>query len=317
MRKGVWVGLWGSLVRGFMLILGVNLIVWSLPGAALAGSAHFSFPAGLNVEFSLKGSGGYAISLGGSQDQVWLTASRGHAWASYSTSGLASPRRIKARFGRFGRVSMRFRSDGKPRLEPFPFDYCRGRRTSVERGVFQGWLGFRGEKGYTTVHAFRAKGTVTRSFKQTCNQELDEAGDQRNPVSTSLTAVSRPDGVFFTASKVEDKARPKLNRPIFTASIFESQRKGALSVLRGISALGNANSFVTTKQNRRIASAMVAPPAPFDGTATFDDGGSPANWNGTLTGEFPGLGTVSLAGPEFHVDPSQAWVASFIVLEDP
>jgi hypothetical protein len=50
-----------------------------------------------------------------------------------------------------------------------------------------------------------------------------------------------------------------------------------------------------------VISATIEPPAPFSGSATYLS--SPeypsGSWTGSLAGDFPGVGMVSLAGPEF------------------
>jgi hypothetical protein len=56
------------------------------------------------VEFTLKGSNGYSISVSGNRETVTLTAKRGSSSVTYMADGFASPTKIKARLGRLGRT---------------------------------------------------------------------------------------------------------------------------------------------------------------------------------------------------------------------
>jgi hypothetical protein len=64
-----------------------------------------------------------------------------------------------------------------------------------------------------------------------------------------------------------------------------------------------SDAFAWNEEGGHITSATLAPPAPFTGTATFQrTRGAKGSWMGTLAGDFPGRGEVTLAGPEFSVE---------------
>jgi hypothetical protein len=105
MRTRIWIAASG---------IGIVIALFVSPSAAFAKGRNFVIEPSKTMEFQLKGSNGYSISVFSSGGDVSLTARHGGSSASYSTPGFASPTRIKARFGHFGRVSVRFHSDSAP-----------------------------------------------------------------------------------------------------------------------------------------------------------------------------------------------------------
>jgi hypothetical protein len=276
-------------------------VACTLPAAATA-KRGFVIPPSRSTEFRLKGSGGYSISVLGNHGRVSLTAKRGGSSVVYSARGLTSSRRIKARFGGLGRVSVGFHPTRPPHLVPEPGGNCKGGGEVVQAGRFVGTIAFEGEQGYTAVHASRAMGKVTKTFKQTCSgQESEGSG----PAVTILSASSKSSGVFVTAFKLVSRAHPRFDGSVFGASIAEF-RPGGLSILRSISATASLDAFTVSGSGGEITSATIAPPQPFTGTAEYQLAkGSSGSWMGSLVGDFPGRGEVSLAGPEFSAEISR------------
>lgn len=63
---------------------------------------------------------------------------------------------------------------------------------------------------------------------------------------------------------------------------------------------GDAGAFEIGGSSSQPTSAVVTPPAPFSGTASFNVvPGVLAEWAGTLAVDLPGVGTVQLTGPRF------------------
>jgi hypothetical protein len=281
--------------------VGLTIALFAVPGTAIAKGGNFVIAPSQTLEFRLKGSHGYSISVFGIGKEVSLTARHGGSSASYSTRGLASPTRIKARFGHLGRVSVRFHSNSGPRLIPLPMGNCHGRGEIVDHGHWVGRIEFEGEQAYTTVHAFRARGKVTKALKQTCRRE-GEGGHVPNLRVTILNAVPDASGPVFTAFKITSSSFPAIDGSVFGASLFET-RSPRLSVFRSISAKAKIDAFASTGKRNHIESATIAPPAPFSGTATFQrTSGSKGTWSGSLVGDFLGRGEVALAGPEFSAE---------------
>jgi hypothetical protein len=292
MRMRIWVTLFG---------VGAVIFLFASLGPAIAKGGKFVIAPSQTIEFQIKGSNGYSISVFGIGKEVLLTARHGGSSASYSTRGLASPTRIKARFGHLGRVSVRFHSDSGPHLVPLPKGNCRGRGEIVDRGHWVGRIEFEGEQAYTIVHASRARGKITKSLKQTCRGAGD-GGHGLNLRVTMLSAVSEAGGPVFTAFKITSSSYPAVDGSVFSATLFETRGR-RLSVFRSISADAKVDAFASTGKKGHIESATVAPPAPFSGTATFQrTSGSKGTWSGSLVGDFLGRGEVALAGPEFSAE---------------
>lgn len=284
--------------------IGVLIALLALPSAAIAKGGRFVLGPSHSVELRLKGSKGYSISVSGDRETVTLTAERKGSSASYTTKGFASSTRIKARLGRLGRVSVRFHSHGGPKRIPPSQSNCQGEAETVESGTWVGQIQFRGEQGYTTAHATRAKGTITNSPKQTCSTQQGEEGSPPDFQSTIFSASSDARAIFSTAFLLTSKTRPGLEISAFGASLLEVHSRG-LAIIRSINASTKSDAIALTKEGGQIASATLTPPAPFKGTATFQrTRGAKGSWTGTLAGDFPGRGEVTLAGPEFSAEVS-------------
>jgi hypothetical protein len=290
-----------------VLGVGALVVLLVLPSAVVAKKGKkLVFGASQSVEFQLKGSKGYSISVSGHHGRVTLTADSKDASVFYATKGFVSPMRIKARFGRLGRVDVRFHPHGSPRQVPPPGGGCRGKAGTVDSGTWVGRIEFEGEQAYTAVHATRARGTVTKSPKLTCSQHEDEEGNSSDFQLTILSASSNARAVFSTAFQITSKTHPELDSTSFGASLLEAHGRG-FSIVRFIYAEAKSDAFTSIEENGHITSTTIAPPAPFKGTATFQrTRGSKGSWTGTLAGDFPGRGEVTLAGPEFSAEVSRA-----------
>lgn len=271
-----------------------------LPGtsiAAIAAPGDFVIPASRSVELHAKGSNGFGLTVSASSNQVYLTVRGHHANNVYMLRGQIGGKEIKARFGRLGRVAMRFRTVHKARLVPEPNGNCAGGGEVIERGSFFGVLSFRGEQGYTTARTARAAGRMIRTGRLVCENGVDEGGAS-GPHWLTFDATSKSGNVSFSASKLTSKSHPELDGAFFSASIFEVHPNG-MSVIRALGTETDAAFFKVEKSGGRIAAASAAPPAPFSGSAVYRVVDGAPSWTGTLSGFFPGRGEVSLAGPKF------------------
>ena len=250
-------------------------------------------------EAHLHGTNGYAITLFGSRSSVYLSVAGHHASVQYMARGRVTQHLIKARFGQLGRVSVRFRPKEKRRIPP-QADNCEGDGELIESGSFVGTIGFVGENRYTTVHAHRADGTVTYRTKERCRQSNEKGGP---PIRfTILRAEAKDGGTNFTAFKVGSTSRSIQDQSSFAASVFEWH--GHTSIFRTIYGNADEDAFTDTRAHGKLVEATVEPPAPFSGSATYvGNASTPSeNWTGDLAGEFPGIGEVSLTGPDFCAD---------------
>ena len=290
-----------------VLVAAAAMLALSMGAASPALSAQqlalglFAAPA----EIQLTGSNGYAVNIEGSGSRVTLTVARGSTFASYAVRGRASTEGVIARFGHFGRVSVKFRPSGKERRKEPP-KRCRGKAAVTRFGVFAGTVRFTGEDGYTRVAAHRAKGATTTSPRWKCKRRrgtgkfLALSDDPEKPppdesgLRSAALAASTPHGrrhldvLGFRGPKGDGFT-------FFLASATE--RRGSVRISRLAFASGRNRTFVF---DEALDSATVRPPKPFHGTATFqrDPDGS-TSWAGSLTVSLPGTENLALAGPRF------------------
>lgn len=280
---------------GAFLVLVASLAIPALASAGPQRRDDFTFDASRRIEVRLRGTKGYAVSLFASgSSSVDLTVTGHHATVQYTARGRATRRLVKARFGRFGRVSVHFHPSQKPHRVPQPGGNCEGRGELVEPGVFVGTIRFDGEKHYTEVHASRARGKISYKAKEVCH-EFDSRGHSLGFLV--LNAAEKNGGASFTAFKPLSKAFP--DESSFMAMVAEFQRN--LIITRSILGQSNGDAFATVMSHGKLIRATVEPPAPFSGSATYSKTSAvpSENWTGDLAVEFPGIGKVSLAGPEF------------------
>ncbi len=295
---------------GRWLALAASLVFIVLaPASAVAKQEYFAIEPSSSMQAQLRGSDGFAISLFVDGAHVHLVATGHDASVQYEVHGMVSKGKIDAKFAGLGSVLLRFHPRGKAHLRREPDGICRGGDSLVQAGVFVGRLDFEGEQDYTSVHATRIKGSKIETEKRICREE----GDGNPPASLKaafLQASSEKDGISFIAFKTEYKSRPALSGASFNATITELRQRG-MSILRSIEAAADLDAFSIARSHGHVDAATVTPPAPFTGSATYQQ--APAvdteAWTGSFAGEFPGLGTVSLMGPEFCPVGGELFVA--------
>jgi hypothetical protein len=296
----------------------------AIPAAAAANPPlpPFGSPAGISAQFNallrsqvkparsrtafypqlgLKTPNGYQVDVVGLGDHVIVEVERrsSNAITAYAARGTVKQNRMAASFGRFGNIEMRFRpSSGRSRSERRRV--CFGMDRYIERdGMYVGAFRFKGEGGYVSVDARRAKGRVLRVAPQCEGRrsarraqtafypppETTEDGDLalldarwRQPTAT----------VWFAAIEREGRAR---------FLTWAEQGEGRMAIFRYAVGVASASAFTI---DNALTVARVSPPAPFHGAGTYraaPDGTT--TWAGTLAVNFPGAGRFPLAGPPF------------------
>lgn len=285
-----------------------------VPGEACpVAHIHLTVGYACDAEFTLRGRDGYKITVSadpeGRAGVVELRAEGRSITAQYSVLGHATADTIKARFGRLGRVSVRFEPSGRLRRIRVPKTCMKDRpRVITSRlGTFVGTIEFRGERGYTSVSARHATGGIGDPLANTptklvCDFHESAAERERELESVGLDASSSDAKFGFYASRLTGRwsrqafpvepGASKGPRNLFLAG--RSERTGRMSILRYAASVGGPEDFVF---DTALTSATVSPPFPFTGSGSFlrnPDGST--SWTGTLAVPLPGLGTVGLTG---------------------
>lgn len=239
-------------------------------------------------ELSVKGTNGYRITVYRFGDrQVSLNARKGKARkfvsATYTVTGNRGAERLRARFGEFGRIDMRFKPKGKVRKEK-PRG-CKGTPDKVRRGVWKGVLRFKGEDGYTKVNVTSARGSVTRFGDYLCE------GKHSGPTPQFvLLRAWRNAPKSSTDFAVVQNDRPNA-RPQF--SVRYESKIGGVEIAQDAFLRGRPSQFHFTAPEES-GNADVKPRSPFSGSARYRGG----SWKGNLKVKLP-HGKVKLTGRRF------------------
>lgn len=227
--------------------------------------------------------------------EVWRSRNHQRVQTAYLARGVARPERLRATFGSFGKVKMRFR-ESRNRSWVGQRRTCRGANRFIKRrGVFRGNLRFKGEGGYVSIRIHRAKGAVVVEAPK-CRHRHGGGGSFDLPFGSfsqpksALLAIAR-EGVDSTAFLAIEDRRSTL----FLASKEESRGKLAIARL----AIVRKRSEV--RINDSLTSAKLSPPSPFHGKGSYRAApdGSTA-WSGSLSVNFPGAPRFPLTGPSFE-----------------
>lgn len=263
--------------RGRVLgVLAVAIVVVATPGEASAQPTLFARADG-------RATNGYGWSLtvfrsrhGGPDVQLALTRADSTAVYLDTRPEKASRRRIAVDFGELGRASLRFVEKRRARVK-FP-----GCQASDRSGTFRGLIRFRGESGYATVRAQRARGSVSLSSGGCAVVPVLR---ERRADRGSLLIGCGPD----PRSALFALEGGRRGRSLFLATSFE--RAGELAIYRELFVRGTARNFEVGEGRR---SAVVRPPQPFLGRPRYADG----FLDGRLRAQLPGARLVQFApGP--------------------
>lgn len=256
-------------------------------------------------KFQLRAHGGYRVGVFGIGSAVIVEVVHGHARAAtaYIARGTVTPSRIQASFGDLGRVAMRFQPSGRISLSK-PLRHCHGASRYRSRlGVFSGSFQFKGENGYISVHAHRAKGTIRDSLAPHCGRQRPR-GSERDVARSSGDGFQSIEPEFLAASWRHGVGAASFAAIGFKTDLlylaFAEQSEGALAKIRFAFASGPSTALSI---DNALTRARVSPPAPFKGTGTYraaPDGTT--TWIGALSVNFPGAGHFPLTGPQFKTE---------------
>jgi hypothetical protein len=286
-------------------------------------------PRSLHLTMAATGTRGYDVEVDTrGHHQVTLTVAKSGQIASYSTKGKVSRHQVKADFGRFGKVSLRFHGKRRPfpapprkRSQPRTHrTVCHGRRPQREVGRFHGTIEFDGQHGYTRLAAGKLHGEVHRSYRQVCHQvpvrkhrgahrEAIASGASTNPLGFNLTLLSARSRIGHSLTRFTSiSLEPPRDIPLPAKDLFSvitaslQERVGRVRVYRSAMQLAAPARVRISRRGVHPATARLALDSPFSGRAHYRGAkkGSPASWTGTLGVRLLGSNLLPLAGPHFH-----------------
>jgi hypothetical protein len=248
----------------------------------------------------LTGSKGYRISLSSyinhKYNRITLSAEKNGAYARYIVKGEAHNGVIRATYPGLGRIAVHFVPSKVKELPPNPG--CDKPSGTVDQGTFLGTIRFRGEKGFTSVDAGRAHGSIVKHFRQLCRAVKRAVASRGHPgrAFEGIELSAKTGNVQFTAENT-------VGDPKSTFHVRASENRKGIQIGRGIREV-TGRGFTYDAQG--LTEARVAPPAPFMGQAHYSGSPVPEDpmpgfyTQGTLSGSLkvylPGLGVVPLGG---------------------
>ncbi|MGN6275570.1 MAG: hypothetical protein ACTHNP_06535 [Solirubrobacterales bacterium] len=230
----------------------------------------------------------------------------------YAVHNLGSLARgvVRARLGSLGRVSLRFRPDRRVDRRHARHG-CEVLPSITEHGRFVGHVAFRGEGGYLHLSLPGGAGTIERSPALRCRN-----GQAAPLPSKSLRGYVAPRSFFATPHDIAllyassrrhgryigvTAGHPEGAPPGAELRMGMFESTGEMAVGRYALATGGPGTLLTSLPGVHPATATLAPPAPFFGEATYQEGAAASQaWTGNLGIRLPGL-KLPLTGPRFHV----------------
>lgn len=249
------------------------------------------------ASFAVDAGNGYTATVEGHGSKLELEVEGHEGTTVYSVRGRVSTRRLVGRFGKLGRVALRFKP-GPLSGRTQPPRGCKGKDVVSRRGVFVGSFRFRGEGGYLGVRRSRLVGTTKSSPSWRCKRPRrgGEGGGGTDGLEELIPLKSPLLGAFVPGSQITFAALEE-GLGLTTFVVGARERRGAMRIARFAFTFGEAGTFTVSSRLRR---ATVKPPEPFAGRARFSRRGEGFNaWTGNLTVAFPGAPALPLTGPSF------------------
>lgn len=279
----------------------------ALPAAASADLGPRMDGAQDRARIRFQGSNGYGIEVqatsGPTDDPfgfVSVTAKSGPATVNYLVRGtLAGDESLDVHLPHVGRIAVTFDATKTTRRR-LP-NGCTGRPAIVSRGYFRGTIELHGERDFTTVDRRSAPGQVTRSFPRSCGKSKSRArrslsrAEGKKNVFTLLAAGVRHGSLRVLAMK---NLIPSFD--LTAVSAEKTRLREDMVIGTSVLVKAKADDLVASDPGKRKI-AELAPPAPFEGSATFElVSPKTSTWRGDLAVELPGIGRTRLAGRSFE-----------------
>jgi hypothetical protein len=290
---------------------GAKKVLWALLVLVLAlclpatAAAEGEEDTGAFGAFRLKASNGYRVLVLASsrphfahgEAVVWVTGR--NAAVLYLAPATVTATSIDADLGALGTISVDFEPVGRP--EPIRPDCDADGSAEVQPGFWVGTVELDGEEGFTHAETTRVKSTVSPFIDLVCGESIG-IGETSGPGSPGARLVARSATKKQARFLQVNQNRP--GGPVNVEASLEERRQGGLIVSREIERRYSGNAFGFDPE---LQAAVLDPPSPFSGHATFRRHAKPSNrWTGNLTLDFPGRADVSMAGGRFNASLSHA-----------
>jgi len=258
----------------------------------------------------------YAFKQVGEESEGSSSSSSGFLQSAYAVrvkGDLLGKGRIRAVFPPLGKVSLRFKPNGKRKLHRSGYG-CRGKQQMTEYGTFRGNVSLEGEDGYFDLSTRSGDGSLTRVPRALCRRE---AGHHDEDVDPRWEYVASSFGFFYSPGDGSTAllwAAARAPRRTITVRVAhrESAPPGAevdvqvlelrhgLAIGRSAYVQSNVPGTLTSSlPGEHPAWATLKPASPFQGEGSFLENSSTSHsWTGDLTVSLPGM-DVPLTGPEF------------------
>lgn len=292
------------------------LLALALPAASLAAKTHRKPPTQW-ITIEMPRTNGWRLSISGvaspqlKQQTVSISAEGPHqVHVGYGVRGhLAPDGTISAKFPGIGVVDLRFRQTGERRATSGDEGCTNDGPAHSYLGAFQGLIKLDGKGSFGRVERHSAPGSIFESPPETCVVEKHHRHPSGGKVpsgladSKTLQVARHWQGgqLTFDASAAEPAAGVggMVPREVnFSLFYLRSHQGMTTSVTAGV--LGKSSQFTVSSPTGTPSEAVVEPPAPFAGSATFKlESPTVADWSGDLRIDLPLLGKVHLTEPSF------------------
>jgi hypothetical protein len=201
----------------------------------------------------------------------------------YKAPATVTETSIQANLGALGEISVTFQRSGTAAVA-----HCGGDEFDFDSGLYEGKIEFHGEEGYTDAVATSVPGNIDYLLSEVCGEFFGGSnGGNRHARGAELYVRNPALGAEMSVSK---------SRPSATTRIFVdvSEYNDGIAIERLMVLLVPSGGFIF---DRRLRTAIVRPPAPFAGEASFDRSKKAGQrWSGDLTVDMPGRAGVPLTG---------------------
>lgn len=283
----------------------VGLLCLSLASGAGATAGFVVSHSSTELVIPLQVRGDTIISVSANQHQrVRLRVNSPSSSVEYSTEGNVDNHHIEASFGSLGRVNIAMILFRHP-PDPPHTGRCHGRAPVYEEGTYHGVIEFSHWADVPHVSTLDGHILLTHRYRQVCKRRSHarrESGHEKRPdIEAGVLTIHGQESnhtVFLQA--LIAGLRHNLSRSVgnFTVKVYE--RRDGVRILKEAITPINHLSFTMSEFGSVPETVNVELPEPFAGYALYSDSNVSSNWTGNLSIHLPGIGNVSLTGPNFN-----------------